>query len=66
MAQQVPSRMKTETSPGELGKCLETQTIFALKQAPVPRLVGSTTIGCLENASRGDCKAVDDWKYGWS
>jgi hypothetical protein len=53
-------------SPGELGKCLETQTIFALKQAPVPRLVGSTTIGCLENGSRGDCKAVDDWKYGWS
>src|SRR5258708_17383850 len=39
-----------------IGKCPEILTIFALKHAHLPRIVGSTTIHCLENRSRGDCK----------
>ncbi len=38
------------------GKCLETRTIFALKHAHLPRIVGSIPTDCLENRSRGDCK----------
>jgi len=38
------------------GKCPEISTVFALKHAHLPRIVGSTTIDCLENRSRGDCK----------
>jgi len=38
------------------GKCPEGSTIFALKHALLPRMVGSTPIDSLENRSRGDCE----------
>jgi hypothetical protein len=40
------------------GKCPEISTDLALKHAHLPRIVGSTTIGCLKNHSRGDCKLL--------